>query len=104
MGSLPLVPAQMLIWGEYMRPILSHQECKSNETPIGRMYSPQINICAGTKGRDTCQGDSGGPLVVNVNERFVLLGVTSWGIECGAEGKPGLYTKVSSFIDWINLF
>ena len=83
-------------------PILTHRECKSSRDPIGRMYSPQVNICAGSKGRDTCKGDSGGPLVVNVNDRFVLLGVTSWGIKCGVEGNPGLYVKVSNFIDWIN--
>ena len=82
-------------------PILSHEECKSNAY-FGSRYSPQTNICAGSKGRDTCYGDSGGPLVVNVNDRFVLLGVTSWGIECGDEAKPGLYAKVSSYIDWIN--
>merc|ERR1711881_34050 len=57
---------------------------------------------------DTCQGDSGGPLVCdakpsgrrNVDKRFALIGVTSWGYGCGA-ATPGVYTRVSSYVPWI---
>lgn len=40
-------------------------------------------ICGGKKGRDTCQGESGGPLVAEVDEKFTLVGVTSWGVGKG---------------------
>ena len=30
--------------------------------------------------------------------RFVLAGITSWGVGCG---EFGYYTRVSKFIDWI---
>lgn len=48
---------------------------------------------------DTCQGDSGGPLLDGEGR---LLGITSWGIECGRPGHPGAYSRISVFRDWIH--
>jgi len=47
------------------------------------------------------EGDSGGPLSIELNERHVLVGIISFGtIQC--DGRlPGVYTKVSSYVDWI---
>lgn len=49
------------------------------------------------------QGDSGGPLIYqdHISGRFQLHGITSWGDGCGEKGKPGVYTRVSAFSDWI---
>lgn len=62
-------------------------------------------ICVGSLrgSQDTCQGDSGGPLEIVTDQKgctFHLIGVTSLGAACGL-GSPSIYTRVSSYIDWI---
>ena len=62
-------------------------------------------ICAGGTDyytTDTCKGDSGGPLICKFGSQgYTLVGVTSWGIGCGAR-TPGVYTDINSYIDWID--
>jgi len=60
-------------------------------------------MCAGRQegGIDACRGDSGGPLVWRKQDGQVLVGVVSWGIDCGKASKYGVYTRVSSYRDWI---
>ncbi|KAL4721396.1 hypothetical protein ACJJTC_004650 [Scirpophaga incertulas] len=63
-------------------------------------------MCAGELrgGKDTCQGDSGSPIQVTSKTNrciFYVLGLTSFGKKCGVEGLPAIYTRVSSYIDWI---
>lgn len=64
-------------------------------------------ICAGAvstlEPEDTCVGDSGGGLIINTNTQPILLGLTSFGetAACGEARIPAIYTKVSSYDDWI---
>lgn len=65
-------------------------------------------VCAGgEQGVDSCSGDSGGPLIAldrrNVTQMYMyLVGVVSYGpTSCGQLGWPGVYTKVSEYMDWI---
>ncbi|XP_058123248.1 uncharacterized protein LOC131294325 [Anopheles ziemanni] len=61
-------------------------------------------MCASDPRMDTCYGDSGGPLQIKLmaNNRLVpfIVGVTSFGRFCGT-GTPAVYTRVSSYISWI---
>ncbi|KAL7039772.1 hypothetical protein ACKWTF_000108 [Chironomus riparius] len=63
-------------------------------------------LCAGELqgGKDTCQGDSGGPLQIVSNSNkcvYIIVGITSFGRSCGLKNSPGVYTKVSAYLDWI---
>ncbi|TDG41276.1 hypothetical protein AWZ03_012306 [Drosophila navojoa] len=59
------------------------------------------DLIKGTK--DACQGDSGGPLVLErdkENNKYSVMGVISSGFGC-ATITPGLYTRVASYLDYI---
>mmetsp|Transcript_806 Transcript_806/g.1847 ORF Transcript_806/g.1847 Transcript_806/m.1847 type:complete len:377 (-) Transcript_806:150-1280(-) len=78
-------------------------ECTARMIAAGG-YDP-INpsmLCAYEEGEDTCGGDSGGPLFLqgNTTEEDSLVGLVSWGYECGGD-TPGVYTRISYFYDWI---
>ncbi len=72
-----------------------------------RVYGPKRlgggMFCAGylEGGVDTCQGDSGGGLICQVRGRQTVMGLVSWGVGCGEPNKPGVYTKVADYVEWI---
>lgn len=72
-------------------------------------------VCAadasGNGGSDACQGDSGGPLVscgedsncgTTQGENYELIGLVSWGIDCGHRDYPGVYARVTAARAWID--
>nr|XP_023017811.1 venom protease-like [Leptinotarsa decemlineata] len=86
-------------------PVVSQDHCK-------RAFGKQTVIddrvlCAGWISglKDACQGDSGGPLMFGMSEgrdlRYYQIGVVSYGFRCAEAGYPGVYTRVTNFIDWI---
>ncbi|NXE02428.1 PRS56 protease, partial [Chaetorhynchus papuensis] len=85
-------------------PLLSQETCRG---ALGKDLLTSAMFCAGylSGGIDSCQGDSGGPLACQdpTSHHFVLYGITSWGDGCGERGKPGVYTRVTAFTDWLSL-
>jgi secreted trypsin-like serine protease len=50
---------------------------------------------------DACQGDSGGQLVTKFDGCFYQIGIVSFGQGCAQPGFPGIYARVSKYLDWI---
>ncbi|XP_069680100.1 uncharacterized protein teq isoform X2 [Periplaneta americana] len=84
-------------------PLLPHETCKASFV-YGTKAIGEGMFCAGMLegGVDSCQGDSGGPMVCHMNGEFTLYGITSWGHGCGRPNKPGVYSNVGFYRDWID--
>lgn len=99
--------------------VYSDEDCESLHALTGPTDS-YCNLCAGVDGggKGQCsvstnshnlplgdvtdcfciQGDSGGPLVVNGTQ----VGIVSWSVKpCTVAPYPGVFTKVSTYVDWI---
>ena len=83
-------------------PIIPNTICQVNYDGTGVRITENM-LCAGRTGQDSCQGDSGGPGMVTDPKlgQDVVAGVVSFGIGCARPGFPGVYTRVSEFLPWI---
>ncbi|XP_065073609.1 CLIP domain-containing serine protease B4-like [Ochlerotatus camptorhynchus] len=113
-------PARMIVagWGQtetksasqykmYLDiPGWSNDQCKEAFSSVS-VDIIDTQLCAGgEKGKDSCRGDSGGPLMkleqLGGQSAWFLKGIVSFGTEkCGTENVPGVYTRISEFMDWI---
>lgn len=89
-------------------PIIRRHTCNSLYRRLAHKISVTISsdmLCAGyrTGGKDACQYDSGGPMVHydRADGQWTLVGVVSTGYGCARRGYPGIYTRVSDFVPWI---
>jgi trypsin len=80
---------------------ISNSLCNSADFYDGEITNNMF--CAASPGRDACVGDSGGPIVYKDGNNFIQQGIVSWGgEECADPFQPGVYTKLSNYVNWIN--
>ncbi|XP_023953996.2 venom protease [Bicyclus anynana] len=89
-------------------PVLTNEVCVQRYAAYEAQVIDQRVLCAGytSGGKDSCSGDSGGPLMqpipVNLTSVYYQLGVVSFGPrECALPGLPGIYTRITSFVPWL---
>ncbi|XP_067592280.1 transmembrane protease serine 11D isoform X1 [Pseudorca crassidens] len=83
--------------------IISNNVCNKPSSYNGAILPGML--CAGLSrgGVDACQGDSGGPLVQeDARQLWFLVGIVSWGYQCALPDKPGVYTLVTAYREWIH--
>lgn len=87
-------------------PIIEQNTCQNQlrQTRLGYNYvlNPGFICAGGEEGKDACKGDGGGPLVCERNGVWQVAGIVSWGIGCGKVNVPGVYVRVSHYLDWIS--
>jgi hypothetical protein len=85
-------------------PLKSWQECRARYEGKVKAVVDERVICAGFPegGKDSCYGDSGGPLVVRDEQnRWIQIGVVSWGPGCAKPNAFGVYTRAAAFEPWL---
>ncbi|XP_044743312.1 venom protease-like [Chrysoperla carnea] len=91
-------------------PVVANARCsKSLMSAIKTQRVIQkTHICAGygKTEKDSCTGDSGGPLMIpqlseDGHTQYFQIGVVSWGHQCAVKGLPGIYTRITEYIEWI---
>ncbi|KAK7081612.1 hypothetical protein SK128_009407, partial [Halocaridina rubra] len=85
--------------------VITMTQCQNlfQSLPVSLPQDTTKVLCALTPTKDTCQGDSGGPLVVRVcPNKWVQIGIVSFGHQCAFPNGPGVYTKVSAYRSWID--
>ncbi|ESO87199.1 hypothetical protein LOTGIDRAFT_106924, partial [Lottia gigantea] len=86
-------------------PIVDYDKCHKLQG-YDEFLTPRM-LCAGYEygGVDACKLDSGGPLQCFSRDRWILTGITSWGDgggeSCAEPLKPGVYTRITSYVHWI---
>ncbi|XP_068978091.1 trypsin-7-like [Bombus flavifrons] len=78
-------------------PKMKREKCLADYK--GKFEVTERQVCYGFSegGKDSCKGDSGGPLV----NKGIMIGITSWGPDCGGSHEPGVYTDVIGLAEWI---
>ncbi|EDS26917.1 brachyurin [Culex quinquefasciatus] len=92
-----------------MLDFLDREQCDEKFGSLAKFPRGVVDsqLCIGSKrgGKDTCQGDSGGPVQVITEPKgctYHVLGLTSTALQgCGIGQSEAIYTRVSSYIDWI---
>lgn len=76
--------------------LVSNKQCNDRVVYDGAIGSSMVCAANGRTGKDSCQGDSGGPLTGMVRGSRAQIGVVSWGKDCGAADKFGVYARLTA--------
>jgi secreted trypsin-like serine protease len=88
---------------------VTNEQCQSDydktENPPNTITDGMM--CVARDGTGTCQGDSGGPLMLANGDAPAMdppiqVGIVSFAIGCANPDYPTVFTRVSSYIDWIH--
>ncbi|XP_068249183.1 clotting factor G beta subunit-like [Palaemon carinicauda] len=96
-GNLAEGGSPSSILNEVELPVITNEACNASY-PF--RVTPNM-ICAGYQegNKGACEGDTGGPLMVADNGTWVLAGIRSWGDGCARVNAPGVFVRVSQYID-----
>lgn len=88
---------------EAQLPVVSNEDCQRAYSRFRNAIIDDRVLCAGYPqgGKDACQGDSGGPLMYPKQFYFYQIGVVSYGHKCAEAGFPGVYARVTEYLDFI---
>ena len=94
---------------------LPNAKCQEGGYTTGEI--DETVICASTQNvtemQDACQGDSGGPMFHGTGPEgcqsafnpadfhYKQTGIVSWGVGCARKEFPGVYTRLSEFVPWL---
>ncbi|XP_022106148.1 atrial natriuretic peptide-converting enzyme-like [Acanthaster planci] len=85
--------------------IVDTETCKNFEEKV--YVNEKVICCMNQHGeQNSCKGDSGGPLVVSDGGKWYQVGLVSRGgtPSCSSPGQVVVYTRLSSFIDFIEKY
>ena len=93
-------------------PLIPNVKCIKPHTSYESSAITSNMICAGGRvfdgglsgAGDACGGDSGGPLIIpksDTDDTAMLVGIVSFGKACGLIDAPGVYTRVTEYMSWI---
>ena len=84
-------------------PIVANEVANEPNSYDGRIADTMLAAGYAAGGKDSCSGDSGGPLMVtDANGQHYLAGIVSWGNGCARPNSYGIYTRMTSFADWVD--
>ncbi|XP_071865345.1 venom protease-like isoform X1 [Bombus fervidus] len=86
---------------ELQLPVVTNAACKKAYEDFDVTITNKV-ICAGGDprgGKDACGADSGGPLMIPQQFTYYQIGIVSSGHNCGVPNYPGVYTRVTSYLD-----
>ncbi|XP_050072516.1 trypsin-1-like [Anopheles maculipalpis] len=100
-GLLPSMSDQLQMF--YVG-IVPNNQCQIMVSTNGPVTDRNVCLGPATGGIGACSGDAGGAAIQQINGMDTIVGIISWQVSpCGQPGIPTITTRVSAFIEWINL-